>query len=499
MAGINTGILTNASPLSSTSINELEREVLENNKTFVYLDENSKVCFAMAQGVSGIKTLAWNDAYEITTQDGILTKKHYTKDSLDTYSLKDVFQKQSYSDTWQSVNNIDSTVLEGTGSEYYSLAPSVLSFRSTAPLNELQEVQVNGQTVDPSNYTLEEGSTIVKLSIDYLNTLDEGSHEIAVVSNNQTATGGFTVRAPELNEHGFYYNQPYIFTIPIEDSDDVETVVFLFAPIDSSDNAGIMRAFDVETKAFLTAGMYSVQDGVIYMYESYPDEDSLTPVATIEEGGLNIDGLFGTIGANNFVIACDEQYTYVYDEEINGYAVTPLDPLHITSYGPIKSDINGKAVKALSADAFAGGSLFFNLDFSNFVLPNSLEHIDDSALSYCHLPSNFSIPDSVTTIGKSAFASTGFTLTSLRVPHGVQRIEDFTFNAEESSVILKTLILPDTINYIGKCAVGVGTIEFEGTIEQWHAIEKEPDYYGSTVNGMYYKPIIKCSDGQVTL
>ena len=42
-------------------------------------------------------------------------------------------------------------VLEGTGAEYYTLAPTALSFRSTAPLNEFQEVKVNGETVDPSN------------------------------------------------------------------------------------------------------------------------------------------------------------------------------------------------------------------------------------------------------------------------------------------------------------------------------------------------------------
>ena len=47
MAGINTGILTNAYPLSTERIKELEREVLENNKTFAYLDEDSSLCFAM--------------------------------------------------------------------------------------------------------------------------------------------------------------------------------------------------------------------------------------------------------------------------------------------------------------------------------------------------------------------------------------------------------------------------------------------------------------------
>ena len=83
--------------------------------------------------------------------------------------------------------------LEGDGAEYYTLAPTALSFRSTAPLNELQEVQINGVTVDPSNYTLEEGSTIVTFPIDYLKTLNVGSYEVAVASNSKNVKGGFSV------------------------------------------------------------------------------------------------------------------------------------------------------------------------------------------------------------------------------------------------------------------------------------------------------------------
>ena len=103
-----------------------------------------------------------------------------------------------------------SEVLEGDGQEFHKLAPTALSFRSTAPLNELQEIQINGVTVDPSNYTLEEGSTIVTFPIDYLKTLDVGNYEVNVVSDSKAVKGDFTVAAPELNEYGFYYNVPYV-------------------------------------------------------------------------------------------------------------------------------------------------------------------------------------------------------------------------------------------------------------------------------------------------
>ena len=108
-----------------------------------------------------------------------------------------------------ALDNLNSERLEGDGAEYCTMAPTALSFRSTAPLNELNEVQINGVTVDPSNYTLEEGSTIVTFPIEYLKTLNVGNYEVTVASESKTVKGGFNIKAPELNEHGFYYNIPY--------------------------------------------------------------------------------------------------------------------------------------------------------------------------------------------------------------------------------------------------------------------------------------------------
>ena len=114
--------------------------------------------------------------------------------------------------------------LEGDGQDYYTLAPTPLSFRSTAPLDEFKELLVNGEVIDPNNYTLEEGSTIVKLSIDYLKTLSTGGYNIDVVSTNKKVGGNFTVTAPKLNEYGFYYNQPYCANVPYLGGD---TAVFI--------------------------------------------------------------------------------------------------------------------------------------------------------------------------------------------------------------------------------------------------------------------------------
>lgn len=100
MSGINTGILTNAYPLSTNHIKELEAKVLNGEGSFVYLDENSKLCFAMHKGVNNIKELAWDNAYELTNAGNLLTKRAYKKTGLKTFALDSTYTKSSLNASW---------------------------------------------------------------------------------------------------------------------------------------------------------------------------------------------------------------------------------------------------------------------------------------------------------------------------------------------------------------------------------------------------------------
>lgn len=103
MPGINSGILTNAYPLTAEQIKNLEQRVLETGSAIAYLNENKELCFAMPAGVGSIKDLAWNHAYELKTENNLITKSVYAKTSLDTIALTDVLQKQSVNDPWTSI------------------------------------------------------------------------------------------------------------------------------------------------------------------------------------------------------------------------------------------------------------------------------------------------------------------------------------------------------------------------------------------------------------
>ena len=257
--------------------------------------------------------------------------------------------------------------LEGDGQEFHKFAPAALTFRSTAPLNELQEVQINGVTVDPSNYTTEEGSTIVTLPIEYLNTLDVDNYEITVVSDSMSAKGGFTVVEPQLNEHGFYYNQPYSANLPMFGGD----TAFFVREDGTYDIITVGKTPDT--------GNYTMSGNNIVA--THPMLGTIT--CTISSDGTEVFCNELQVAfklSNSTSIAADEDYVYVYMEDFGGdggYEVICIDKTK-TEYGAIKTGING-------IDTLAIGERAFNncTNLTSIVIPSCIIGVFNGAFSGC--------------------------------------------------------------------------------------------------------------------
>ncbi len=78
---------------------------------------------------------------------------------------------------------------DGDNGQHVIGKAEALTFRSSAPLNEFVFVLVDGVIVDPSNYDVSEGSTIVRLKQSFLDTLSKGSHTIAIQSIGRNSNG----------------------------------------------------------------------------------------------------------------------------------------------------------------------------------------------------------------------------------------------------------------------------------------------------------------------
>jgi hypothetical protein len=347
-------------------------------------------------------------------------------------------------------NSLVEERLEGDGQEFYTMAPSTLSFRSTAPLNELQDVQINGETVDPSNYTLEEGSTIVKLKHEYLSTLDTGKYELSVVSDSKTVKGDFTVAAPELNEYGFYYGQPYFIN-----SNEFMMWSFKSAVIFDEDNTVHIYQLDSSNRY---TGSYSYENGTISFIlandQSMAGEDPFN--GSFSEDGRTLSGIldFNMLGVGPIEVSlrlvdnvvCDRTYIY-YQSSLstagtNGIEYFPLD-CTLTNYPAAKDNILGLPVDSIPYEAFM---YFTNME--SVQIPNSVINIGAYAFSSCTSLVGTTIPDSVTLIDTCAF----------------------------------------------KGCTSLTEIIFKGTTAQWSAITKYSDW-----NSGVLATHVQCSDGQVAL
>ena len=86
-------------------------------------------------------------------------------------------------------------ILDGANSSWTQNSDGSLSIRGSGAFSEFVGVKVDGKSVDEKYYTVKEGSTIVTLKADYLNTLTVGSHTLEIVWTDGSASTIFTIEA----------------------------------------------------------------------------------------------------------------------------------------------------------------------------------------------------------------------------------------------------------------------------------------------------------------
>ena len=84
-------------------------------------------------------------------------------------------------------------ILDGAGSSWTQNTDGSLAIRGSGEISKFREVKVDGVTVDPVNYTVTEGSTIITFKPEYLKSLPAGNHSFELVWTDGTAATNFTV------------------------------------------------------------------------------------------------------------------------------------------------------------------------------------------------------------------------------------------------------------------------------------------------------------------
>ena len=96
---------------------------------------------------------------------------------------------------------------------------------------------------------------------------------------------------------------------------------------------------------------------------------------------------------------------------------------------------------------------FSNTGITSVIIPDSVTSIGDSAFSRCSSLTRVTIPDSVTTIGNYAFSSSA--LTRVTIPDSVKSIGAYAFDNCRS---LTRVTIPDSVTTIGNYAFSSSTL-----------------------------------------
>ena len=103
---------------------------------------------------------------------------------------------------WENIpaTSTEYDILDGANSSWTHDSDGSLSIRGSGAFSEFVGVKVDGKSVDEKYYTVKEGSTIVTLKADYLNTLTVGSHILEIIWTDGSASTAFTVSAQTVVE-----------------------------------------------------------------------------------------------------------------------------------------------------------------------------------------------------------------------------------------------------------------------------------------------------------
>ena len=84
-------------------------------------------------------------------------------------------------------------IVEGMNQTYTRGDTSSLNVKADGPLSKFVSLKVDGVVVDESNYLKAEGSTVVSLKPEYINTLAVGEHTLTFVYTNGEVSTNFTI------------------------------------------------------------------------------------------------------------------------------------------------------------------------------------------------------------------------------------------------------------------------------------------------------------------
>ena len=193
--------------------------------------ENAARCEIVPKGIIGIPTAEQKLSYNGEEQIGVPEGEGYTitgnkATKVGEYTaiakLEDLYIWEDGSFDDKAINwsialpdplSENHEIIEQSSQVFYLSQPEDITFRSNADFDIFYEVQVDNEVVDPKNYIVKSGSTVVTLKSSFLKTFDVGEHVMKIVSMDGYAESKFSVdKEPPVNPSDDENTQQYANT-----------------------------------------------------------------------------------------------------------------------------------------------------------------------------------------------------------------------------------------------------------------------------------------------
>ena len=93
---------------------------------------------------------------------------------------------------------VDYEIIDGEDESWILDSDGNLTIKGNGDFSKFVGVKVDGNLLDTKYYTAKEGSTIISLKAEYLNTLSVGSHTFEIIWNDGSASTNFTIEEDEM-------------------------------------------------------------------------------------------------------------------------------------------------------------------------------------------------------------------------------------------------------------------------------------------------------------
>ena len=130
---------------------------------------------------------------------GAILPEVFIKDAKEQYDALTDYEKSLVSEELklklESLLNdlVAYRIIEGDGSQWAVGDNGSITMKANGSVEKFVGIEVDQKAVDPVNYTVRSGSTVITLKTDFLNTLSVGRHTLTLIYTDGETSGEFVV------------------------------------------------------------------------------------------------------------------------------------------------------------------------------------------------------------------------------------------------------------------------------------------------------------------